>query len=474
MQEGTYRAATFILFQVMELVVFCVAFIAGMLALENAGIIVLANYIHPIFFGIFFVLALLWNRLLTAMDLYVSRRMIKRNNEYLMLVGAVVLAAAFLALLGALLGQPINAAPFLIWFMLISMSLLIPGRFAGRLLLKAIRAYGRNLRFVAIVGAGSEGQALARDILANPKFGFRIRGLFDSDEIRRKLPSDLNFGGTIGQLSQILMREPVDEVVIALPMDTRFDDIGDVLKMCARTGVSARVVGDLIGKFGPGIPEVEMIGSDACLHFNAVPNWGWGGQAKRAFDLVGSGLGLLAILPLLIVVAILIKLESKGPAFFVQTRVGKNRRHFNLYKFRTMVQDAEALQADLESANEAGGPVFKIKSDPRVTHLGHLLRKYSIDELPQLINVIKGDMSLVGPRPLPLRDVERFEHDWHSRRFSVRPGLTCSWVLKGRSEMEFDAWVRTDLDYIDNWSLSKDIEICLRTIPAVLRGAGAY
>jgi exopolysaccharide biosynthesis polyprenyl glycosylphosphotransferase len=474
MHEGKWKFAAYVLFQLSEVAVFVVAFAAGMIALDQAGIITLADYAHPFFFGVLAVFAVLWNRLLNAFDLYLSRRLISRSNEYLSLVFAVAIASAFLSLAGALLGQPINSSVFLSWFMLVAVALLVPGRILGRLLLRTARAYGRNLRFVAIVGAGAEAQALARHIQANPQFGFQIRGLFDTAAMRATLPKDLNGGGSLRDLSQILMHEPVDEVLIALPMASRFDDIRRALNMCARTGVSARVTGELLLNIGYAAPEIEMIGNNPSLHYDAVPNWGWQGKVKRGLDVVGAGLGLIALLPLFLVVAILIKLDSPGPVFFVQTRVGKNRKHFNFLKFRTMIQDAEARQADLESRNEAGGPVFKIKSDPRITRLGHFLRKYSIDELPQLINVLIGEMSLVGPRPLPLRDVARFEHDWYSRRFSVRPGLTCSWVLAGRSQLDFDVWVQTDLDYIDNWSLLKDFKICLLTVPAVARGSGAY
>jgi lipopolysaccharide/colanic/teichoic acid biosynthesis glycosyltransferase len=172
-------------------------------------------------------------------------------------------------------------------------------------------------------------------------------------------------------------------------------------------------------------------------------------------------------------IAIVIKLTSPGPVLFVQQRYGFNRRRFPMLKFRTMVVDAERRQADLESANEAGGPVFKIKSDPRVTSIGKILRRASLDELPQLINVLRGDMSLVGPRPLPLRDVARFDEPWLLRRFSVPPGLTCLWQIGGRSETKFDEWIRLDLQYVDQWSLALDLRILVQTIPAVFRGTGA-
>jgi len=177
--------------------------------------------------------------------------------------------------------------------------------------------------------------------------------------------------------------------------------------------------------------------------------------------------------PLLIVVALLVRLTSAGPVFFVQERYGLNRKRFPMFKFRSMTVDAEARQAGLEQRNEAAGPVFKLKADPRVTPVGAFLRRTSIDELPQLFNVLRGEMSLVGPRPLPLRDVSRFQEPWLLRRFSVRPGLTCLWQINGRSTASFDLWVAQDLAYIDKWSLGLDLKILLMTIPAVVKGVGA-
>ena len=190
-------------------------------------------------------------------------------------------------------------------------------------------------------------------------------------------------------------------------------------------------------------------------------------------DIVASLVAILMLAPLFLVAGFLVKLTSQGPVFFVQERVGLNKRRFRLYKFRTMVADAEQWQREIEHLNEASGPVFKIKNDPRLTHVGKFLRKTSIDELPQLFNVLKGDMSLVGPRPLPLRDYERFDQDWQRRRFSVRPGITCLWQISGRSSIPFEKWMELDMEYIDHWSLGLDFKILAKTIPAVLKGAGA-
>ena len=199
----------------------------------------------------------------------------------------------------------------------------------------------------------------------------------------------------------------------------------------------------------------------------------WPVVAKRILDFTISSVVITLISPVLPVVAILIKLDSPGPVLFIQKRLGLNKRHLNVYKFRTMVVDAEKRMREVEHMNEVSGPVFKIKNDPRSTPIGRFLRKTSIDELPQLFNVLKGEMSLVGPRPLPLRDYEGFNEDWQRRRFSVKPGITCLWQVRGRSSIPFEKWMELDLQYIDKWSLWLDFQILLRTIPAVLRGSGA-
>jgi lipopolysaccharide/colanic/teichoic acid biosynthesis glycosyltransferase len=190
-------------------------------------------------------------------------------------------------------------------------------------------------------------------------------------------------------------------------------------------------------------------------------------------DVAISAVAIVCLIPVFALIALVIKLDSRGPVLFRQERVGFNRRRFNALKFRTMVADADRQQAALESLNEAQGPVFKIRNDPRITRVGRWLRRLSLDELPQLFNVLRGDMSLVGPRPLPLRDVSRIDVNAHKRRFSVRPGITCTWQVNGR-EPRFEEWIKADMEYIDNWSLGLDLRIILKTIPAVLSGKGAY
>jgi exopolysaccharide biosynthesis polyprenyl glycosylphosphotransferase len=200
---------------------------------------------------------------------------------------------------------------------------------------------------------------------------------------------------------------------------------------------------------------------------------GWPALTKRFIDCVVSVVALILLGPLFLVVCLLVKSTSQGPVFFRQTRVGLNKRMFSIYKFRTMITDAEKVQDQLLFMNEMTGPVFKIKHDPRVTPLGRILRKTSIDELPQLFNVLKGEMSLVGPRAMSSRDYQLFDKDWHRRRFSVKPGITCLWQVHGRSSIPFEQWMELDLQYIDKWSLWLDLKILAQTVPAVLRGTGA-
>jgi len=242
---------------------------------------------------------------------------------------------------------------------------------------------------------------------------------------------------------------------------------------CEIEGVEAWLVADFI-KTAIAKPTFDAMGSIPMLVFRTTPSVSWALLVKATIDRVGALLILLFSSPLWILAFVGIKLTSPGPAMFSQKRGGKNGRPFTMYKFRSMTTDAEMRRAELESMNEMKGPVFKVGKDPRITPFGHWLRKTSIDELPQLVNVLRGDMSLVGPRPLPLYEVANFENDAQRRRLSVKPGLTCLWQISGRNNVQvFDQWVKLDLEYIDNWSVWLDIKILLKTIPVVLFGSGA-
>jgi exopolysaccharide biosynthesis polyprenyl glycosylphosphotransferase len=251
-----------------------------------------------------------------------------------------------------------------------------------------------------------------------------------------------------------------------------YEHAARIAALCEQHGIFMRFDPEI---FDLKIARARAQDLDGEAHITAYSSSleGWPALLKRLLDVSLSLILLVAIAPLLVIVGLMVKLTSSGPILFRQERVGLNKRRFCIYKFRTMVVDAEKLQPALESSNEALGPVFKIRNDPRITPIGRLLRRTSLDELPQLFNVLRGDMSLVGPRPLPLRDYQGFDQDWQRRRFSVRPGITCLWQIGGRSDVNFDHWMKLDLQYLDEWSIWLDVKILAQTIPAVLRGTGA-
>jgi exopolysaccharide biosynthesis polyprenyl glycosylphosphotransferase len=326
-------------------------------------------------------------------------------------------------------------------------------------------------RQVLIVGSGPLARAAYHSVRDCCEARYEVLGFVDTNErIAFQEIRDRHLG-ELADLEWILMRRNVDLVVIALPVKSCYSSIQDVIRTCERIGVESRYNVDIFNgelarhEYAPvaAMPSVAMkvVQDDARM------------MIKRCIDIAASVLGIIVLLPLLLVIAAAIRLTSPGPVLFAQDRYGLNRRVFRMYKFRTMVADAEAMQPTLEHLNEASGPVFKIGNDPRITPVGRVLRRTSLDELPQLINVLKGDMSLVGPRPLPLRDVRHFRQCELMRRFSVRPGITGLWQVSGRSSLPFNDWIALDLRYIDVWSLGLDLRILLRTLPAVVRGTGA-
>ncbi len=343
----------------------------------------------------------------------------------------------------------------------------------SRALLICIHTYVKPLfrthRAVIVVGCVNLAR-IAKELETHPDWNYTILGVVDSflddssDEKFQRL-------GGIDDLEEILMRNVVDEVIVALPVKAYYSVIEDVIATCERVGVQVQYPEDLFDvSWSSHCHRVDQDHDRVVLKM--VPE-DYRSRIKRAIDIVGAIGGLIILSPLFLVAAVLIKSTSKGPIFFRQDRYGLGKRIFCIYKFRTMHQDAEAAQSALEHLNQNTGPVFKIFKDPRITRVGAILRKTSIDELPQLINVLKGEMSLVGPRPLNLRDVGRFSEAWLMRRFSVKPGLTCLWQISGRSNVSFDRWIAMDLHYIDHWSLHLDLRILLLTLPAVIKGTGA-
>ncbi len=327
----------------------------------------------------------------------------------------------------------------------------------------------RNRRTVMVVGTGPLARRAYRDIRTKLHRTHKLLGFVDAHAELCTADMRTLFLGKVDDLESILLRNAVDEVVIALPARSCYREIEQAVRICSRAGIDVMYPEDLLPRRysspawagEPGVMVLRAAADDSRLF------------VKRCVDIALALAGLIVLAPVMITVAMAIKLTSDGPIVFTQERFGMGRRRFRMYKFRTMVMDAEERMKALESMNEAKGPIFKIRNDPRITRVGRFLRRTSLDELPQLFNVLVGHMSLVGPRPMSVRDVLLFDQSWLMRRFSVKPGLTCLWQVQGRSNASFDRWIALDLQYIDNWSLWLDANILARTIPAVLRGSGA-
>ncbi len=315
-------------------------------------------------------------------------------------------------------------------------------------------------RRMIVVGTEEDVAALRADLSTTAQEGVEMVGELDIQKTG------------LSMLVQMLHDKAPNGVILAAK-HTYFGDIEAVIQACELEGVEVWLLADF---FKPQISQTTLddFRGRPVLVFRSAPDDSWPRLLKSTMDTVLAAIALLMLSPIFLLVGIIIKLSSKGPVFFKQARCGLNGQPFHMYKFRSMVTDAEQRKHELARFNEMDGPVFKVTHDPRVTPIGRILRKYSIDELPQLYNVMRGEMSLVGPRPLPVDEVKRFDDVAHRRRLSVKPGLTCLWQISGRNNVKsFQEWVRLDLEYIDNWSLWLDLKILFMTIPVVLRGTGA-
>jgi exopolysaccharide biosynthesis polyprenyl glycosylphosphotransferase len=425
--------------------------------------------------AIFSLLILTWHVIFSLSRLYESRRLSDRCKELIDVTKATCLGT-LIVLIGAAVFRISLVTPlFLMVFLLVGTSSAVCSRLILRAGLAFIRKQGRNLRNVVIVGTNGRALEFAQRLAGCPDLGYRIIGFVDRDwdGIEKFRSSGHTLASDFCNFPEFLRRREVDEVVMALPIRSLHEEGARIAALCEEQGITLRLLTNIFNlKMARSSAEEDPQGDPLITHYTSSLE-GWPPFIKRIFDIIISSLLIVSLCPILLVVAVLIKLASPGPVLFVQKRLGLNKRCFDVWKFRTMVVDAEARMREIEHLNEVSGPVFKIKNDPRTTSIGRLLRKTSIDELPQLFNVLKGEMSLVGPRPLPVRDYEGFNQDRQRRRFSVRPGITCLWQIRGRSSIPFEQWMELDLQYIDKWSLWLDFAILLRTIPAVLKGSGA-
>jgi exopolysaccharide biosynthesis polyprenyl glycosylphosphotransferase len=338
--------------------------------------------------------------------------------------------------------------------------------------IQRMREKGFNFRNILLVGTGKRARRFIDLVEQHREWGLRIIGMVDEDpSLKGSVIGEYKVIGSFDDLADIVHNTVVDEVIFVVPRSW-IGRIEPLMCFCEAEGIKIHVAVDYF-ELRLSRASQSDLGEFPLLTFETGPALAWSLLFKRFSDMVISGLALIALSPLLAAVACVVKLTSPGPVFFKQKRSTINGRTFMLYKFRTMVVDAEARKKELMAMNEMKGPAFKMQNDPRVTPIGRFLRKTSIDELPQFWNVFKGDMSLIGPRP-PLPDEVKEYDCWHRRRLSMRPGLSCLWQISGRNKIiDFDEWVKLDLQYIDNWSLWLDIKIFFKTIPVVLFGTGA-
>jgi exopolysaccharide biosynthesis polyprenyl glycosylphosphotransferase len=323
-----------------------------------------------------------------------------------------------------------------------------------------------------ILGSGIVAGQVVAKIKSNDQFGLDPVGLVDNVVHDVGTPDLPRFGG-FSDLREIIELQSIDRVIIAFSQVSH-EDLLEAIRACRDAGIAVDVVPRLF-EFLDGIRSLDQIGGLPLLSIGAPVLASTMVAAKRILDVVGSLALLLLFSPVMIAAAIAIKLESRGPVFFRQARAGRRNKSFNLIKFRSMYVDAEQRKAELDALNESeDGVMFKIRDDPRVTRVGAFIRRFSIDELPQLFNVLRGEMSLVGPRPLIFRETAHLEERWHLRRLELRPGITGPWQVYGRSDSPFQEMVRFDYQYVAGWSLARDIELLLATLPAVFSGRGAY
>ena len=391
----------------------------------------------------------IWAVLLPAFGVY-SARFLSLRDQLLQLSKAIGLAWIVAAALLFFFGQEATSRLIAVFTLVINYALLV----SYRVVLFALRSRSiTGTRYVAVIGDSPSADDFARTIEGHNEWGLKPIGVFPEAEARR-----------------VLERGGIDDIIFVVDRQ-RLDSCEELLLLCEELGVTARVVLNL---FPHSIARMELHELDGypLLTFSTTPSDEFLLFIRRAMDVVLSGFLLVLTSPVMLIAAAAIRFTSKGPVLFKQQRCGLHGRLFVMHKFRSMVDDAEQRRVELEALNEMDGPVFKSSRDPRVTAIGKVLRRFSIDELPQLYNVLRGDMSLVGPRPPLPQEVERYER-WHRRRLSMKPGITCLWQISGRNQVGFEEWMKLDLSYIDNWSLLLDLKILIKTVPVVLLGRGA-
>lgn len=412
-----------------------------------------------------------WMLVVDRFRTYQSRRTQRFFSELRSLLESTVSSLAIAALASSGLQGGLTFPPLIAIAVLCP--LLVGERVVLRLVLNRARRRGWNTRRLVVVGSGVGAQEILARIDENDTFGIKVRGWVGKPREDEAAPfgdQDVPHLGTTDQLRQVLADECPDYVLLCPRGETRYAEVQQVFAVCDEAGVQCQYAPDHLTPKNL-VPSISWIDDLPVYSFHAQRIGCWQLGIKRMMDFAFAGAAVLALLPVFVVCALAVKLGDGGPILFTQQRVGRRGRTFPCFKFRTMCVDAEAKLAAVAAMNEVDGPVFKIKGDPRITAVGRFLRRYSLDELPQLFNVLRGEMSIVGPRPPLPSEVKKYDW-WQRRRISVRPGITCIWQVWGRNKVTFQRWMEMDMEYIDNWTLWRDCKIIMRTAFAVFRGTG--
>jgi exopolysaccharide biosynthesis polyprenyl glycosylphosphotransferase len=412
------------------------------------------------------------------MRAYHTRRTEKLTKELSVLFEVTVYSVALACLAAVTLTQGLSARAYLLVLAVDSLGLLVL-RLLTRILLRRLRRKGDDYRVWLVVGHNARAARLIDAILTNPHFGIRLAAVVDlahKGEARGEpvAPSterpQLRLLHGLEEFRQMVGSTVIDEVVVTLPLRSYYDEMQAILDICCEAGISVKMQPEPFARSSYRTEVSELDSIPMVTHFTGPSNHVHL-AIKRSIDMLGAALGLILLMPLLLGIALAIKLDSPGPVFYRALRVGLHGRHFRMLKFRSMVRDAEQRQQQLRHLNETDGVAFKIRDDPRITRVGKLFRKFHLDELPQLWNVLLGDMSLVGPRPLPISEAHGNEW-WQRRRLSMPPGLTCFWQVASDHRMPFHQWAELDLNYIDRWSVWLDIKLIASTLSTLVRGKG--
>lgn len=388
-------------------------------------------------------------------------------------IATATTASVIIVITISLIFRPqLNSRLIFLYIVILNTALLGGSRFAIAQALGRLRQFGIGVQRTLLVGLGDVGRMVMRNIVARPELGYQLVGfLEDHPAAGSKNIGNFRALGQTDDLESVLVQEDVNRVIICLPWQSH-RTTQRLLRICEQAQVPAQVVPDLF-QFTKSQMSVEQLNGIPLISTRQLSIQGSNLFFKRASDIVLTLLLGLLFLPIVAAISMAIWLDSPGPIFYSQLRVGKNNRLFRCYKFRSMITGAEALREEISDQNEASGPLFKMRNDPRCTKVGRFIRRYSLDELPQLYNVLLGQMSLVGPRPNLPEEVAQYQ-GWHAKRLSVNPGITGLWQVSGRSNLTFDEMVLLDIYYVENWSIPIDIGILLRSIPAIIRGRGAY